>query len=136
MEGKDKEIEKLKADLERIKKNRDTYDLDQRVVLNTPFKIFEAMNNKDYDYLDSIVTENVTIDRKTNQIITDMKPAPAEYSLFTDFSFGDLDYRAIGVVGDDATFHFAEYFSDGHASFSMTFVRDGYEWKLDGFVDT
>ena len=100
--------------------------------LNLSFRVFAAMTAKDYDYMDSIASRNLKVNREDNQIEY-MYGGQLQTIPFREATFANLQYRGTMIEDNTVTLFYATL-SDGAFEFNMMFVLENNEWKFDGII--
>jgi hypothetical protein len=116
--------------------------MDLRSTINLSFKIFSAMQSRDYNYLISVSAPNLKIDKKENKIIYDYGGKPVEYPFLRSLDFNSLEYWSHSYLEQKDGFErfqvgFAHFWNEnggGHAAFYMSFSKINGEWLLDEII--
>ncbi|WP_044478192.1 hypothetical protein [Paenibacillus antibioticophila] len=110
--------------------------MDLRETLNLSFKIFDAMENNQYSFLESTKAKEITIDKENNQIVYKYYGEEIRSDFLKGLNFSNLEYWGSGYNEDGSGFQivFANYFQDTHGTIYFEFIREGDHWLFNGFT--
>ncbi|MCK1996648.1 hypothetical protein MPH47_05220 [Psychrobacillus psychrodurans] len=123
--------EQLKNQISDIEKKNAEEKEALRTTMNIAFHIFNAINNKDFEYITSISSSNVQVNVEESIIYS------TDYSYKIndmDYLLENLEYRYYHLEGDKLTIGFANYFSEGHSTINFGFVKRDGQWLFDYLV--
>ncbi|WP_223068469.1 hypothetical protein [Paenibacillus caui] len=124
----------LKAENEQLKKENTALQSDLRETLNLSLKIFSAMSTKNYKYLETAASGNVTIDRANDSIVFQYGGKETTTHFIDDINLENLEYRAMILTGENTLeIAFAQIASESSSEIYMLFIKDEV-WKFNGFV--
>ncbi|MCM3124481.1 MULTISPECIES: hypothetical protein [unclassified Mesobacillus] len=94
-----------KEELEKLLEQRPNVTSDQlRTTINQTLKIFDRMLKKDYEYLESVADDSVTIDKENDSF----KFNEIEQKFIHNLDYGLLEFRGIHLEDDLITVNFAQ----------------------------
>lgn len=103
-------------------------------VVDLAYDIFEAQQQKDYAFLESVVTKGTKIDKENNQFIFEDAASPFEMEFFTKEDLGKLEFRYTHEEDGMVYVGFgAIHPGDSEATsfvIDFTFVKENGEWKM------
>lgn len=123
-----------KSQGENLEVPSDQFMMDQRETMNLSFKIFQAMENNDYAFLESSKASGVIIDKEKNQVIYKYNDEVIEYDFLKGINFNNLEYWGSGYTGSYSNFNivFARYFNDTHGTIYFDFIKEENKWLFSG----
>ncbi|NMO96845.1 hypothetical protein [Paenibacillus lemnae] len=131
-ESLQKENEELKLKLNELEAKLQEHDI-AKEILNESFKLIGAMNDKNIDYLNSIMGPNVKFSEDSDKIIT------AKYGEmnFISIRMNELQYRGY-VQQEEAEDKFqvflARVYKEGNIAIYIDFIKVDDMWKYNGHV--
>ncbi len=126
LEGLQKENELVKSQLTLGEESDEETRNYLRSTLNLSFKLFDAMNTADYDYLQSVLSSTSKLDRDNNRFIFEGDGYYHEQQ-FIGTSLATLEFRFYDFSGDTFLLGFASVGEDGNASSYLEFIMENGE---------
>ncbi|MFJ5770100.1 hypothetical protein [Psychrobacillus sp. NPDC093180] len=102
-----------------------------RTTMNLAFQLLTAINNKDYEYITSISSSNIRVNVEESTIYS------TDYSYKMNdmpYLLENLEYRHYQMENDKLTIGFANYFSEGHSTINIGFIKQDGQWLFDYVV--
>lgn len=128
LEMTNEQMKKQISDME--KKNEEEKEA-LRTMLNLAFQLLTAINNKDYEYITSIASSNIRVNVEESTIYS------TDYSYKMNdmpYLLENLEYRYYQMENDKLTIGFANYFSEGHSTINIGFIKQDGQWLFDYVV--
>ncbi|MCM3128936.1 hypothetical protein ACFQ3J_09195 [Paenibacillus provencensis] len=101
--------------------------------LNTSFKIIDAMNNKDYETLQSLSVPTIEFDEQAETYTLQGIDDKQNVSLLTSIGIGNLEYRGYTQTNENEVEVFlANYYDEGHVAIYMHFELVDQQWLYKG----
>jgi hypothetical protein len=127
------QLRKEKASLEVRLKEFEMGESISKYALNLSFKIFHAMSENDFSYLESVSAPGISLNKGTSTVHFDSNGKPEESKFISSINLKNIEYRGYNIEGDAMELFFAKYINDGHASIYMRYVKQGDQWLFNGF---
>lgn len=101
-------------------------------IVHLAYDILEAQDQRDYQFLESIVSEGTRIDEKNNRFIFESVTYPYELDFFTKESLGDLEFRYSHEEEGVVTIGLAAMNKKEESSFviDFQFIQEENKWKM------
>lgn len=114
----------------------ETFKMDLRETMNLSFKIIQAMESKNYIFLESVSSSGVKIDKKNNQVVFTYGIDEVKWDFLKGIDLGNLEYWGSGYTESDVEFQiiFAHFFEDTHGTIYIDFIKEDNRWMFNGFV--
>ncbi|MBO1003664.1 hypothetical protein ACFSKI_12615 [Pseudogracilibacillus auburnensis] len=96
--------------------------------------IFNAQFNKDYDFLQSILSKGSKLDKENNKFMFENVTYPHEQALFTEKTAGDLEFRYTNENNADSVvvgFAAVDYEKEYSFVIDFEFVQEDGKWKMN-----
>ncbi|WP_199860626.1 outer membrane protein assembly factor BamD [Oceanobacillus damuensis] len=94
---------------------------------------FEAQNDKDYDYLESVIAQEVELERSNDKFIFENSNGIVEQS-FSNINLNNLEFRFIQENQDIVTVGFAEVSDELNIELYLDLKNVDGNWKLTSFI--
>jgi len=119
---------------DKVEEPSEQFLMDLRETMNLSFKIFQAMENNDYAFLESSKATGVTIDKENNKVKYEYSGEEIAYDFLTGINLSNLEYWGSGYINDHTNFQiiFAKYFNDTHGTIYLDFVKEDNKWLFNG----
>jgi hypothetical protein len=114
----------------------ETFMMDLRLTLNLSYKIFHAMNEKDYKYIQSVSAPAVKVNEDNTiefLIANESQTTPFIKSV----NFKNLEYWGAGYLSNNNEFslEFARFENDSHGTIYMDFIKnENGEWLFTSML--
>ncbi|MGZ9587348.1 hypothetical protein [Paenibacillus marinisediminis] len=131
------EHEILKKESREFQKRTSQDNENLRNTLNLSFKIFAAMEATNYDYLQSVSSKNVTINRESNTIDFIYGDKPNSTTIPKNINLQTLEFRGLTISNEnevELAFANADIKNEFMVEIYMKFKMEDGSWKLDGYV--
>lgn len=128
------ENEQLNA---RIKEKNQQVELEKealRTTMNLSLKLLSAMNTSDFEFITSVASEEVQVNKADNKLQFTHETSVHEISLEGNYLLENLEFRFYDLDGEKMTLGFAHHFFEGHGTMYFQFVNHNGEWLLHSFV--
>lgn len=114
----------------------ETFKMDLRETMNLSFKIIQAMESKNYIFLESVSSSGVKIDTKNNQVVSTYGIDEVKWDFLKEIHLGNLEYWGSGYTESDVEIQiiFAHFFEDTHGTIYIDFIKEDNRWLFNGFV--
>ncbi|AOZ94444.1 hypothetical protein [Paenibacillus crassostreae] len=114
----------------------DAFMMDLRETMNLSLKIFHAMENDDYTYLESVSASGVVINKDDNQVVYSAYEQEIRINFLKGLQFDNLEYWSSGYINSDKEFQlgFAQFYEDTHGTIYIDFIRENGQWLFNGFM--
>ncbi|TVX96312.1 hypothetical protein [Cohnella terricola] len=114
----------------------DKFMMDLRETLNLSFKILQAMDGKDYTFLESVTASGVTIDKENNQVIYNFSGEEMKYDFLTGINLNNLEYWGSGYIESSSRFQIvlAKFLNDTHGTIYFDFIKESNQWLFNGIT--
>lgn len=127
----------LKEQVKELQKRpSETFMMDLRETMNLSFKIIQAMDSKDYEFLKSVSSSGVKIDQENNQVVFNYGEDEVRMDFLNELHFGNLEYWGSGYTENEIKFQiiFAHFFEDTHGTIYIDFIKEDNQWMFNGFM--
>ncbi|MBT2291876.1 hypothetical protein J7E73_22660 [Paenibacillus albidus] len=127
--------DRLPAQEETVSQQEEAVRSALRETLNLSFRIFEAMEQKDYDYLQSVASTGVTINKDQNIISYRYGDQIIEVNFLKDLHLGNLEYRFYDLdeTGTKMELGFA-VLRESASEVYLQFVQGEEGWLFAGMI--
>lgn len=111
----------------------DEADKHQELV-DLAYDIFDAQDNEDYDFLQSVLSKGTKLDKDNNKFIFENVTYPHEQTFLTDDDLGELEIRYTHEEREDEVivgFGAINYEEESSFTIDFVFVRENGDWKMN-----
>ncbi|MGF7036117.1 hypothetical protein J2T17_007168 [Paenibacillus mucilaginosus] len=108
-----------------------------RTALNLSFKIFAAMTDKDYSFLESVSAKDVKFDKEKELIQYSIDGNTQESKLIQNVNIDNIEYRGYQFSNKELEMFFAKYVNDSHISIYIRYRYRRYmevQWNLHQLI--
>ncbi|MEI3605308.1 hypothetical protein SPD48_06345 [Pseudogracilibacillus sp. SE30717A] len=103
-------------------------------IVDLAYKVFDAQNKKDYDYLESIISKGTTIEKKNNIFKFNNVTYPHEQPFLTKKDVGELEFRYTHEEKADYVivgFGAIDYENESSFTIDFEFIKENGKWKMN-----
>lgn len=106
-----------------------------RETLNISLRILSAQNNTDYEYLESVLSEEVKLDRDNNKFLVKNTDSTHEQKFISGINLENLEFRFIEMNNPESvTAGFAKVENEMNIEIYLEFKNIEGTWKLSDIL--
>ena len=113
--------------------DKDDEDKHQEIV-DLAKKIFDAQNDHDYDFLQSVISKGTKLDKENNKFVFENVTYPHEQEFLTDDNLGELEFRYTHEDSADSVivgFGAIDYENESSFVVDFEFIKEDGKWKMN-----
>lgn len=132
-EGKGEMSREKEQDTAIESNDKDDEDKHQEIV-DLAKKIFDAQNDHDYDFLQSVISKGTKLDKENNKFVFENVTYPHEQEFLTDDNLGELEFRYTHEDSADSVivgFGAIDYENESSFVVDFEFIKDDGKWKMN-----
>lgn len=103
-------------------------------LIDLTHEIFDAQNEKDYEFLQSILSKGSKLDEENDKFIFENVTYPHEQEFLTEEDIGELEFRYTHEEDADATivgYAAVNYETESSFTIDFQFIREDGNWKMN-----
>lgn len=103
-------------------------------IVDLAYEVFDAQFNKDYEFLESVISEGTKLDKKNNTFKFENVTYPHEQPLLTEKDVGELEFRFTHEESEDSIiigFGAINYETESSFTIDVEFIKEDGNWKMN-----
>ncbi len=103
-------------------------------IVDLAYDIFDAQNDNDYDFLQSVISKGTKLDKKNNKFNFENVTYPHEQEFLTDDDLGELELRYTHEENADSVivgFGAIDYENESSFVIDFEFIKEDGKWKMN-----
>ncbi|MEI3613405.1 lipoprotein [Pseudogracilibacillus sp. SO30301A] len=103
-------------------------------IVDLAYDIFDAQNDNDYDFLQSVISKGTKLDKKNTIFIFENVTYPHEQEFLTDDDLGELELRYTHEENADSVivgFGAIDYENESSFVIDFEFIKEDGKWKMN-----
>lgn len=103
-------------------------------IVDLAYDIFDAQNDNDYDFLQSVISKGTKLDKKNNKFNFENVTYPHEQEFLTDDDLGELELRYTHEENADSVivgFGAIDYENKSSFVIDFEFIKEDGKWKMN-----
>jgi len=128
------EVVEQEEDNTTIEKNEGDDEDKHQEQVDLAYEIFDAQEKQDYDFLESVLSQGSTLDKKTNMFSFENVTYPHEQEFLTAEDIGELEFRYTHKEDEDSIivgFGAINYETESSFVIDFEFVNENGTWKMN-----
>lgn len=117
-----------------IESNDDENGDKHQEVIDLAYAIFDAQDEKDYDFLESVISEGTTLDKENDTFSFENVAYPHKQEFLTEEDVGEPEFRYTHEEKTDAVivgFGAINYEEESSIAIDFEFVQEDGKWKMN-----